>query len=189
MECPDCKDEKFKLIRNSTTGEHCDVRCACNETLPLKMVYQPEKSGCGVAAVAIVVQRSYWEVRQYMDLPHDFVNNGMYDDQLIELLDLFGWAVQNRRERIGRLNGTLRTPWPPEPFAQYHICTVKNLADNGYHYVVLLDDGRVMDPTWGVVEGLYRYPQVLGVIGVFPVATPVEPLPMVGGFFKKKDAP
>jgi hypothetical protein len=169
--CPDCGGTGRRKVLNRATGEHHNVRCQCTyDDLPLRVVYQPERSGCAIAAAATVAGKSYAEVRQMMLLERDFNAEGADTFELQSLLDQLGFAYQIRYATVARLGHIPRDPWPCAPWAPLHICTVKNLSDTGYHFVVLLPDGRVLDPWWGVVQGLHRYPRVTEMMGLYPVA-------------------
>jgi hypothetical protein len=173
--CPDCKGEKKRNVRNSGTGEFHTVRCHCQYELPIRMILQKESKGCGIAAVAMAVGKTYEEVRQYMNLDRDFTREGMFDSEMEDLLEIFGFSWQSRGRYRPRLGGT-REVWPSLPFAPLHIVQVKNLPDKAYHFVILLPDGQVMDPWWGVIQGLHRYPQIVQMHGVWkiPTETPKE---------------
>lgn len=167
--CPDCAGTHRRKVLNRATGEYHGVRCQCTyEDLPLVFVYQPEKSGCSIAAVAMVARKTYAEVRQYMNLERDYTAEGAYATEVQSLLDRLGFSYQIRYRTDPRIDCD-RDPWPCEPWADFHICTVRNLADTTMHSVVLLRDGRVLDPTWGVVQGLHRYPKVTEMVAVYPV--------------------
>lgn len=166
--CLDCDGKKTRRVKNTGTGEFHTVRCHCQYELPIKMVLQKEPSGCGIAVVAMVTGKPYEEVRQYIHLDRDFTKEGMYDSELEDLLEVFGFSWQSRGRHQPRLS-SVREVWPSLPFAPLHIVQVKNLPDKRYHYVVLLPDGQVMDPWWGVIQGLHRYPQILQMHGVWKI--------------------
>jgi hypothetical protein len=167
--CPDCKDEGKRRVLNTGTEEYHSVRCHCQYTdLPIPLVLQAEKSGCGIAAIATVVGKTYKEVRQFIHIDRDFTSDGMYDSEMEDLLEVFGYSWQARGKNQPRLS-TKREVWPPLPFAPLHIAQVKNLPDKRWHYVVMLEDGRVLDPWWGVVQGLHRYPEVCVVHGLWKI--------------------
>lgn len=170
--CPNCDKNNKRRVKNSLTGELHTVRCHCTyDDLQFKNVIQCDSKGCGIAAVAIVAEKPYKEVRQYIHLDRDFTQDGMYDTELEGLLEVFGFSYQSRYKHLARL-GTPREVWPPAPFADSHICQVRNLPDKAYHYVVMQKDGRVLDPWWGVVQGLHRYPEVLQVHGLWKIPVP-----------------
>lgn len=175
--CTDCTRGK-REVRNSKTGEFHTVRCHCQFELPFPLILQPEKSGCALAAVAMVVQQPYATVRQYVTLERDYTGEGTYEREIYELLNHFGFSYQRKEKLVQRLGGTT-APWPPAPWAPLHVAMVRNLTDVAYHYVVMLQDGTIMDPWWGVVQGLHRYPSILSVSAVYPVVPPTPEAPTV----------
>ena len=171
--CPHCVDGKRRVL-NRGTGEYHGIRCHCQfEGLPLQLVIQPERAGCVLAAVATIVGKSYREVRQCVDLTHDFTEKGTYLNVAQALFDRFGFAYQTRYPYDPRLN-TSRPEWPCEPWADAHLCEVVNLSETGQHAVVLLRDGCVLDPWWGVVQGLHRYSNVVSMTAVYRLPAPAE---------------
>lgn len=168
-DCPDCRGEKRRKVFHKETREYHRVRCHCTyEDLPLKLVIQPENCGCALAAVATVVGKTYAEVRQYIHMDRDFTQQGTYDNEMLSLLEVFGYSYQSRSRWVSRLDAE-REQWPCEPWADVHLCVVRNLPDTSYHMVVMLRDGRVLDPWWGVVQGLHRYSAVLSIHAVYPI--------------------
>ncbi len=169
--CPDCTDGK-RRVQHRGTGEYHGVACHCQVAdLPLRLVIQPERMGCVLAAVATVVGKSYGEIRQLVDLSHDFTEQGTFLTVAQSILERLGYAYQLRYSYDPRLNLS-RPEWPCAPWAAVHICEVQNLTETGQHAVVLLRDGRVLDPWWGIVQGLHRYRRVVSMMAVYPVAAP-----------------
>jgi hypothetical protein len=171
MACAHCVGGK-RAVRHSKTGEFHTTRCFCQyDDLQFPVVIQPENSGCAVAAIATVAELPYTTVRALIHLDRDFTVEGTYEREMHELLDRLGFAYQQRYAIEQRLN-TKRSPWPCAPWASSHIAMVRNLADSAWHYVVMQRDGRVLDPWWGVVHGLHRYPEVSSITGLYRVAVP-----------------
>lgn len=178
--CNDCGGSGKRLTRHKVTAELHQVRCACTyDDLPLRLVYQPNKADCVLAAIATATGNTYADVRQYFDLSHDFTEKGTDFGAAASILDRLGFAVQLRYRTDPRLGYAPRDPWPCEPWADVHLCEVTNLPNAGQHAVVLLKDGRVLDPWWGVVQGLHRYPRVISMMAIHDVrprtAAPAEP--------------
>lgn len=168
--CEDCNGTAFRLTLNKITKDLIRVPCACTvKDLPLKLVYQRERSDCLVAAIATAVQKPYKDVRFAYDLAHDFSGEGMHMSQAAAVLDYFGFAIRWRHSTDPRLNYAPRDPWPSEAFAGVTICDVRTLSEHCDHAVVLIRDGRVLDPYWGVLQGLHRFTAVNSMMGVFPV--------------------
>lgn len=149
--------------------------CACTaKDLPVRFVYQPENSGCVVAALAMICGKTYFEMKQYFCAHKDFTVEGASRYEWQDALDAHGFAYQLRFEHQSRLNGAKRSVWPCAPWADLTLCEVMNTRGSGLHAVVLLRDGRVLDPWWGVLQGLHRYPSVTSMTAVYRVADPGE---------------
>jgi hypothetical protein len=64
-----------------------------------------------------------------------------------------------------------RTVWPPEPFADTHLCHVKVWQGaRNTHWVVMLGDGSVLDPGMAQPKRLTDYYEVYNVAAVVRVA-------------------
>lgn len=177
-QCTWCNGTKQRLVRHVTTEEHHRMPCACSyDDLQIPFIYQPEENGCGIAAVAMATRRSYAEVRKLLlmsvDLSGFVLDDGVNVGQIDDLLEALGFAWQARYPNLYRL-GTVRPEWPCAPWGDVHVCHVRSLSDSGGHFVVLLKDGRVLDPWWGVIGGLHRYPQVHSIKSLHPIAPPPE---------------
>jgi len=166
--CEWCKGEKVRRILHRGTGELHRVSCACTHELPVRFVYQPENSGCCIAAVAMIVGKSYFDVKQLMNVEHDLSCEGIHYHEWQDLLVDLGFASQFRSSWSPRLKDN-RAVWPCAPWADLHFCEVINTRASGQHSVVLLRDGRVLDPWWGVLQGLHRYPRVVSMTAVYRV--------------------
>jgi hypothetical protein len=167
--CADCSDTgKADILHRGTLETH-RITCPCKIELPIRFVFQPEKSGCGVAALAMVSGKTYLEARQYFSLERDFTETGMGLHELDEALFVNGFAIQRFSKHEYRLGGSERAKWPMAPVSNMAICQVKNLRDSAWHFVVLLRDGRVLDPAFGVIQGLHRYPEVCNVVAIYRV--------------------
>lgn len=184
MPCPyGCSNGK-RMVWHRVREEFHGTRCMCTykdkEALPIPLVLQPEKSGCMLAAVATVVGHTYRYVRQLVDLSQDFTTEGTFTHVIQEVLNELGYSYQVYTKYHSRLGYSIRpeTAWPLKPFAVPTICQVRNLTISGKHAVVQIPDGRVLDPWWGVVQGLHRYEEVFEMMPVYKVPTPT-PAPVV----------
>ncbi len=116
--------------------------------------------GCAVASLSMVTGHPYQQVKQYFG--RSFEDGGMsfYDSDQYLADHGYGlarkWRWFNRRER---------SPWPPEPFGDVHLCEVQSVV--GSHMVVMLDSGLVLDPATPLVQRLTDYWQVNSVAAVF----------------------
>lgn len=177
--CQWCNGSQRRVVVHAATHESHGMPCVCTAgTLPLQFLYQPETNGCGIAAIAMATATPYAEVRRRLVMSADLsgaTGQGVDVGQIDDLLGALGFAWQARYAHCHRLRAP-RNPWPCEPWADVHLCMVRNLSDSSGHFVVLLRDGRVLDPWWGVVGGLHRYPQVYSIKALYRVpASPTEP--------------
>jgi hypothetical protein len=177
--CTWCNGTGRRVVRHAGTGEKHGMNCACQITdLPIGFVYQEEESGCGIAAVAMATRQSYRDVRRLLSMAKDLSDErfGVDVEQIDNLLDALGFAWQTRYLNEARL-AMQRDPWPCAPWADVHLCHVRSLSDAGHHYVVMIRDGRVLDPWWGVIQGLHRYPSVHSIKAVYRVDPVVAATP------------
>lgn len=90
---------------------------------------------------------------------------GIGDAVFDEYLAQRGYAIQYQRHEY-RPRFLLRASWPPKPWAPIHVADV---FDQGLHAVVVLQDGRVMDPSDRKRRALGEYHRVFGMCGVWKV--------------------
>jgi hypothetical protein len=172
--CEWCRGTQKRLVTHVGTREQHGMPCACLVTdLPVRFFYQPEDYGCGIAAIAIATQHDYATVRRLLVMSEDLSGHtlgaGLNVAQADDILDQLGFAWRARYSNLHRL-GTVRNPWPCEPFADTHVAHVRSLSQASNHFVCWLRDGRVLDPWWGVVQGLHRYSQVYSIKGLYRIA-------------------
>lgn len=131
-------------------------------------VRQRDTYGCGVAALAMVTGRSYDEIRDYftaLGKTFEGAGGGLHELDLEQYLADFGFASAKKYRWRGA--NMPRETWPVAAFAQAHICSVRN--PNGWHFVVLLADGHVLDPIDETTKTLSTWPEVGYVMGVWKV--------------------
>lgn len=111
-----------------------------------KIEYVPQKHdwGCGAAALAMVLGKSYDEVYEELR-PRIEDKHGIHELTIAALLINAGYVWQMRYKTIldGRAEAVERL-WPPEPFAPVHIVQV--FATKSYHFVVMDSVGDILDP-------------------------------------------
>lgn len=128
----------------------------------INWVQQEDKYGCTVAAVAMVVGKTYQEVRSYFTI--DFSKSGAILEDWHDYLFDNGFICHRTHRFLHLKEINLRKPvWPPEPFAPIHICNVIN--EVSAHAVVMLENGDVLDPAWPGVHKLTDYKEVYWVTG------------------------
>jgi hypothetical protein len=140
----------------------------------IEWVRQEETNGCGVAVLAMILGKSYAEARQLFEGAVDFEKKGISHCCLDGLLADLGYAVARKYLWRGFRfadhpdhEKDRRSPWPPEPFADLHICQVEVYERSPLaHFVLLLRDGRVLDPLTPEEKRLSDYHRVMNVGGL-----------------------
>jgi hypothetical protein len=168
--CEFCDGKGTRDILHRGTNERHRVKCACKHELPIRFVYQGDRSGCCIAAAAMVVGQKYFDVKQLLNIETDLRDDGVTIEQVRNVFEYYGFAYQTRYHQLTRLCRD-RDVWPCEPWADVHFCEVINTRASGQHAIVLLRDGRVLDPWWGVLQGLHRYPRVVSMTAVYKVGS------------------
>jgi hypothetical protein len=132
-------------------------------------VRQEDAGGCGPATLAMLTGRTYREARDLIDAlwenPKDWSGNGGGNEfDLDRCLYADGFYIQ-RRYSSWRDNGTAARLAFPDPFAPLHYAMVRQPSNN-YHFVVMLADGRVLDPMREGYFALTDWPDVVQVVGL-----------------------
>lgn len=172
--CAECNGTGKRKVLHRGTGETQSVTCPCKIDLPIRFIWQPENSGCGPAVLAMIAGLTYRQACQYFAFDRDFSQTGCYTSELREVLNVLGFSYQLYVKFQSRIGGTEREKWPMESVSDLAIAQVRNLRDALTHFVVVLRDGRVLDPAAGVVQGLHRYPEVYEILALFPIPKPAE---------------
>lgn len=146
---------------------------ATTETIKptVEWVAQNDTYGCGVAVLAMLFGISYQEAKARFPA-YDPAKHGIHvDDVLVD----FGYALATKWNTFHwrffcNSREEPRNPWPPEPFASTHICKVRVTANSPcFHWVVMLADGKVLDPLTPEPKRLTDYDTVVSVSAVVPV--------------------
>ena len=131
-------------------------------------VGQEDASGCGAATLAMLTGRTYGEARDLIDSlwekPKDWADGGTNEFDIDRCLYADGFYIQ-RRYSSWRDNGTAAILSFPDPFAPLHYAMVRQPSHN-YHFVVMLADGRVLDPMREGFHALSDWPEVAQVVGL-----------------------
>jgi ABC-type bacteriocin/lantibiotic exporter with double-glycine peptidase domain len=132
----------------------------------VKWVKQEDTLGCGIACLAMILQVSYAEAKEMFSI---FNGLGVKTTQMEEFLASYGFAIAriNKRTDLKSYRPKKRPAWPIKPFAGIHYCLVKALKDSKVdHFVVMLNDGTVLDPDHEDPKTLNAYFDVHYIVGV-----------------------
>ncbi len=138
-------------------------------------IAQPNQHGCAIACLAMVLGYTYDEMEAWLDeagWTEDKRITGTSDTVYHEVLHRHGLGTIQLFKH-DPLAGESRTLWPPMPFAPIHICCIE--LTNGYHHaVVLLENGRVLDPAKEACVAIEDpdFRQVVHITGIFSVLQP-----------------
>src|SRR5579871_6650257 len=131
-------------------------------------VQQRTSRDCAIAALATVTGLPYDAIIGYW--PNDFSVNGTYGPALEAWLADNGFAVQKKTRFKGFGCGAVneeRTPWPPAPFCDRHLCHVEVAKDSPINHWSAMDrDGLILDPLFPDLKAIGEYYSVLAVWGI-----------------------
>jgi hypothetical protein len=153
-----------------------------DEDTEITRVQQEHPDGCVVACYAMLTRQSFAaafaefvEAKMWRESHH-----GLSSSWAVQRLTERGWWSQQYYPMRGHFSDEddrdqfKRSPWPPEPWAAYHLVCVTNA--NGFHSVVMLADGTVLDPFIDAPRHIRDYSGVMEVIGLLPPPTAWRPL-------------
>ena len=136
----------------------------------IRLVRQLDDDGCIVASLAMVTGCTYLDIKH--EIPEFEQREGLNFRHVDDFLHRHGYAWQTIFAHMPPGN-TKRDPWPPAPWADVHLAEVEMPSGN-YHSVVMLADGRVLDPLTEAPRRLSDYPKVASVRAVYR-AMPIIP--------------
>lgn len=130
----------------------------------MQIVRQEDFCGCVIACMAMVLGRSYESIKGEVGDP----GNGFAYVTWKEYLGRHGYAVQ-MFFRYDPLTRSERVGWPLKPWTDVHFCAVDGGYGAGSHLVVLLRDGRVLDPMSDEPRMLSDYSGISYMAGLYKV--------------------
>lgn len=116
----------------------------------MELVWQPTKTTCGQACIAMITGQTVEDIIRVMktDGPTSI-------GQLIEALDHFEVRHAQKNTRISKKN-----PVPP-PFSLLTVHT-----DAGYTHWVLFFGGKYYDPEFGLIDGDYPHGKITSFLAI-----------------------
>ena len=137
----------------------------------IKHLAQEHAKGCGPAALAMVTGHKYADVCAWFK-GIDFSKDGIHPYGIDAYLVEHGYATARKGEYFSYIGSPKREPWPPAPFAESHVCNVRvHESCRINHFVVMLEEGTVLDPLTTDVRRLADYHEVHNVVGVYRVGS------------------
>jgi hypothetical protein len=140
------------------------LRIRSIEPTEIQWVGQEEGMGCAIACVAMLLGTTYGSARALF--PRFDPAEGVLPLDAVRVLSEYGWASVEKFRHYSP-EGRDRRRWPVRPFAPVHLVPV---STTGWHAVLLLADGMVLDPLTPVPQRLSDYAVVHSVIGLWRVA-------------------
>jgi DNA primase large subunit len=136
----------------------------------MKCVHQKHSMGCGLAALAMITGSNYDEIIKFFSPPIDFNKDGISFRAIDAYLVDHGYAIARKFQHYGFFNCPKREIWPPQPFAPIHLCEVR-VYENApcTHFVIMLSNGRILDPINDEHKNLNFYFKVISVAGIYKV--------------------
>jgi hypothetical protein len=137
---------------------------------PDGVVRQQDHHGCVIACIATVLEQPYGVVRAEFGEP----GRGIIYSWWQEYLGRHGYAFQffYRHNCFTKAD---REPWPLLPWTDLHFCCVDAGHGMGSHLVVMLRDGRVLDPASDEPRRITDYASVSYMAGLFQIGcSPAE---------------
>lgn len=133
------------------------------------LVRQEHDYGCGLASLAMICDQSYDEVREWLlanwpdgkHAPEEWLTKrGIHGGTADWYLSQHGYVWRTLYA------GWVMPTWPPEPFAPVHLACVVQPSGNS-HYVVMRNDGVVLDPMTDEPRALTDWPKINNVQGIW----------------------
>ncbi len=113
----------------------------------MKRIQQKHRYGCGPACLSMISGIPYDDI--IAEIGGDFSENrGITHCFMDDWLFNHGFSVSRIYKYYQRSDEShenlVRDPWPPKPWADIHLVQLQLVG--GAHFVLWLNDGRVLDP-------------------------------------------
>jgi hypothetical protein len=129
----------------------------------VRWVGQVERNSCAIACLAMLLGVDYAEARSRIPTFDPAVGTALSD--VLRVLGENGWAYVEKWSDYSPA-ARPRPRWPLPPFAPVHICAVRT---PGWHAVVMMRDGTVLDPLHPAPRRLDTYVDVLQITGLWRI--------------------
>lgn len=129
----------------------------------MKLIKQEESSGCTIACIAMVLGKTYWEVRK--DFVNDFEKEGQNIDLVKDYLGDQGFSIISKKYSHWNHVSVARKEML-KPFAPIHVLQMSQTFDMPHSHVVVMDaKGKLFDPAGNdakVLQKAYVFHEVIG---------------------------
>lgn len=130
----------------------------------MKLVRQEEEKGCVIACIAMVMKKSYWDIRR--DFTQDFEAQGLGFDTLADYMADHGYhSIRKKIAYWDKTRASMRDEMIA-PFAPVHIVHLQLKYDGDWHHAVVMDkNGDMYDPGGHeeeVLQGTYAVLETIG---------------------------
>lgn len=130
-----------------------------------QLVTQDDRFGCIVACAAMVLGKTYAEVRK--DWFNNFTDEGATFDQLMNYLGDQGFSVVHKMSRF-YIHKDVHRKEMLTPFAPIHVISVQPCFDTPQnHVVVMTEDGTLLCPDGATDAEIRESYAVTDVIGLY----------------------
>lgn len=129
----------------------------------MKIVRQEDENGCAIACLAMVLKKTYQQVRK--DWKDDFLKDGVTMKNIVNYLANEGLTIV-RKTVPGYAHKDSAREEMMRPFAPMHIINIRPLYDSDYHVVVMTADGHLYCPggmTEDEIRNAYMVDEVIGI--------------------------
>ena len=130
----------------------------------MKIVRQEDENGCAIACLAMVLKKTYQQVRK--DWRDDFLKDGLTTNQMVEYLADHNMTVVLKTLLSYATKDSARDEMM-RPFAPIHIINLKQFCDSpDDHVVVMTADGHLYCPggmTEDEIRNAYMVDEVIGI--------------------------
>jgi hypothetical protein len=129
----------------------------------MKLILQEERFGCTIACMAMVLDQTYAQVRQYFET--DFDKDGLDFEKIVEFLGDNGLSILHKKS-LNYAHKDIHRKELFKPFAPAHIVRVLPQFDNEFAHVIAMDSkGKIFCPsgeTDATIRSCYSVTDTIG---------------------------
>lgn len=120
----------------------------------IKRVIKEQEFGCAVACLAMVTDKTYWDVAESFSI--DFTRKGMPRPEMMQWLADAGFAIILKEVQFYNHVNDARDEML-KPFALVHIVSLKQYVDSKLNHAVVMDSkGKLIDSDPKITDKIMR---------------------------------